>query len=749
MRKYSSFLFAFLFTAFVSVQETKAIGVEKSARNATSENKAVFAPPAAPSSLVSTIFSSTQVSLGWQKNDTQDGVIVYYAAEGDAVYSSVTVSGVDISNYTLTGLKPNTAYFIDVAAYRGAETSTFSNEVIFTTPNVAPIAPSNLVIFPIGQTQVTLNWKDNSMNEDGFYILRSDSPSLANAGVVGSVGPNVTTFVDGTINPLRPLTNYYYTVASFNNNKNFTTNNSQPQNINYATGNANVNGTMIIIQTLPFPPKPPVNLKVDATGLDFAKISWSDFLTDYDSFTVERSVDQNSWFVVTTGIPGSALSFTDKNGVPAGNRIVEGVTYYYRVLAVNRGGNSLPPNPVVAAVIKKRTVPQAPRNFAIALNTTDPVTQIDLKWIEPLTDNLTDIPTSITVYRRADTETDYKLITTLPPYNTSSTFTDKNLKAKTKYFYIIRSSNSIGESVNAGPLSVTTLGPPSAPTLSPAVGGTDVLGNSIVTLNWKDNSDDEWSFVVERSIGDDKNFNVITPLATVLTNSVSFVNVPLMENVTYFYRIYAQNKYGNSDYSTITSVTTAVTKAPNAPFFLNAKASAQAEITLTWSDAANNEAKFEVERSADNKTFAKIGETLTNVLTYIDKSLADATLYYYRVRAVNSLGNSGYSAVASATTLAKKLAGLVGSTLQSDDTAWQVYPNPTVNSLKVTLPESIATEDATVRVVDKFNRQVLIKIVKPNGNGEIELDMSQLSEGTYTVNIQTDSKMISRKIVKF
>jgi len=72
-----------------------------------------------------------------------------------------------------------------------------------------------------------------------------------------------------------------------------------------------------------------------------------------------------------------------------------------------------------------------------------------------------------------------------------------------------------------------------------------------------------------------------------------------------------------------------------------------ASLTLGWSDNSHNEEGFSVERSADGDTFAEIATVAANATEYVDESLVDGQTYYYRVRAYNEHGASGYSNVAS------------------------------------------------------------------------------------------------------
>jgi hypothetical protein len=77
------------------------------------------------------------------------------------------------------------------------------------------------------------------------------------------------------------------------------------------------------------------------------------------------------------------------------------------------------------------------------------------------------------------------------------------------------------------------------------------------------------------------------------------------------------------------------------------------EIDLAWVDNANNESNFELER-CDGKgkcrLFVLVASPGQNVMSYKDLGLLPATSYAYRIRAVNSAGNSAYSNTAKAKT---------------------------------------------------------------------------------------------------
>jgi hypothetical protein len=90
---------------------------------------------------------------------------------------------------------------------------------------------------------------------------------------------------------------------------------------------------------------------------------------------------------------------------------------------------------------------------------------------------------------------------------------------------------------------------------------------------------------------------------------------------------------------------------PAAPSGLTATAVSSSQINLAWTDNANNETGFKIERKTGaGGTYSQIATTGANATTYNNTGLAASTTYFYRVRANNASGDSAYSNEASATT---------------------------------------------------------------------------------------------------
>ena len=98
-----------------------------------------------------------------------------------------------------------------------------------------------------------------------------------------------------------------------------------------------------------------------------------------------------------------------------------------------------------------------------------------------------------------------------------------------------------------------------------------------------------------------------------------------------------------SSASTSASVSASV-PPPAAPSNLAASVS-KSKVLLTWVDNSGNETGFRIERSTDGQTFTEIGTVGANITTFTNTGINanKGTRLYYRVRAYNNGGNSGYS----------------------------------------------------------------------------------------------------------
>ncbi len=172
-------------------------------------------PPAAPSNLVATAASCSQINLTWADNSTDETQFNIERGTDGVNFSQIATVGANVTSYSNTGLTASTTYYYRVRAYNSGGYSGYTNTANAATPAcppAPPAAPTNLT-GTAGQTNIALTWTDNSNNEDGFRIYRGTSST--NLTLRATVGANVTSYND---TGLARRTTYYYKVCAYNAN---------------------------------------------------------------------------------------------------------------------------------------------------------------------------------------------------------------------------------------------------------------------------------------------------------------------------------------------------------------------------------------------------------------------------------------------------------------------------------------------------------------------------------------------------
>lgn len=157
-------------------------------------------PPVAPINLLGKALSTSSIQLDWTHvDDSEDG---FYILDENGETKGIV--GVDTFQFVEEGLEENTSYKRKVVAFNVAGRSKESNTVIVKTLQSVPIAPSDFEGKPTGDGEITWTWKDHSFNEASFEIIEWDQ--YGNIQVIGTVGENVTVFVEKGLTPLKEYT---------------------------------------------------------------------------------------------------------------------------------------------------------------------------------------------------------------------------------------------------------------------------------------------------------------------------------------------------------------------------------------------------------------------------------------------------------------------------------------------------------------------------------------------------------------
>ncbi len=550
-------------------------------------------PPTAPTDAQAVATSLSRVDLTWNDNANNElGYRVESKLGVSGTYELVSTFGPDVRSVSITSLLEGTQYYYRVLAVNAGGVSAYSNEASATT---VLTAPASLNAQASSSSEVVLTWADRSASESGFTIERSPLTDTSYAPIA-TVGANTTSFTDSG---LSESTKYWYRVRAYNAD---TT--SAYASEKQAT-------------TLHDLPAAPSALGTTSVLPDKVSLSWKDNSDNESGFKIQRKEGATGTFVDIRTTVANATAYTDND-----KALKDGTLYFYRVSASNSAGDSAFSSEVAATTILKS--PDSLTAQAVSSS------QVSLTWSDRSA-----AETGYTIERSPVTNTSYTAIATVNANTTS--FTDSGLAAATKYWYRVRAFNPNATSDYAKEKSATTLNDlPAAPT---GLSITSLLTNK-VSVAWKDNSNNESGFRIQRKEGATGTF---ADIRTTVANVTAYTDndKTLKDGTSYSYRVCAKNSAGDSAYSEVVSGVTALKK----PTSTTATAKSSVQIDLSWLDNSNSETAYKIERKMTAAgTFTQIAQVGANVRSYSDTTgLQSDTRYYYRVRATSGATDSDYS----------------------------------------------------------------------------------------------------------
>jgi len=276
-------------------------------------NKAIeiCSVPPAPANLSATAVSSSQINLSWADQSTNEtGFQIERKTGAGGTYTQIGTAAANATAYNDTGLAEGTTYFYRARAINVNGNSAYSNEAS-ATPVSPPVAPANLSATAVSASQINLSWTDQSTNETGFQIERKTGAG-GTYTQIGTAAANSTTYNN---TGLTEGTTYFYRVRAVNSAGN--------------SANSNEASTSTPIS----PPAAPANLSATAVSASQINLSWTDQSTNETGFQIERKIGADGTYARIGTAAANATAYNDTG-------LAEGTTYFYRVRAVNDGGNS-------------------------------------------------------------------------------------------------------------------------------------------------------------------------------------------------------------------------------------------------------------------------------------------------------------------------------------------------------------------------------------------------------------------------
>ena len=359
----------------------------------------------------------------------------------------------------------------------------------------------------------------------------------------------------------------------------------------------------------PNAPLPPAAPTVTMTYSDSGKpkLTWN-AVSGATSYRVFRSESRGTGYSLlgTT----TATSYTNTGAAV-------GKTYYYRVKAVNNVGTSGYSNIVSG---KAKTAAPAAPSVTIGNSSTG---KPQLTW------KAVSGAVKYEVYRSTRQNSGYSLLGT----TTSTSYVNTGASTGTTYYYRVKAVNRNG--MASGYSNIVSGKAKAAAPAAPSV----TIGNSSTgkpRLTWKAVSG-AVSYRIYRSESRGTGYSLLGT-----TSSTSYVNTGAAVGKTYYYRVKAVNRDGMaSGYSNIVSGK-ATLPAPVLNIGLSVSSG---KPKLTW-NAVSGATSYRVFRSESRGSGYSLLGTTTST-SYTNTGAAAGKTYYYRVKAVNSVGTSGYSNIVS------------------------------------------------------------------------------------------------------
>ncbi len=292
-------------------------------------------------------------------------------------------------------------------------------------------------------------------------------------------------------------------------------------------------------------------------------------------------------------------------------------TLSYFVMVYSKNGSTARSKVMTNIYVSESTQPPVRPANLILTKISD--TAINLLW-----DDSSSNETNFEVWRKENSDGNYKLHKTLPPNSISTD--DYGLSSSVSYFYKVRAINEFGNSEYSN--EVGTGGASSPDTPSDLLG--EPLGASKILLSWKDNSSRELGFKVQWKNPQNDAWQL---KGIVTRNTTQFTDENLSAGTSYTYRVAAYGNTFQSNWSDSIQVRTANQDIPppgslTANFDYNTR-----DVIVRWSDNTNLETGTFIERRLSTETiYSEIGNVSQDTKSYTDSDIELNRVYYYRAR---------------------------------------------------------------------------------------------------------------------
>ncbi|MDG6225194.1 MAG: fibronectin type III domain-containing protein [Candidatus Thermoplasmatota archaeon] len=550
---------------------------------------------------LSVVDGDSFVSLSWDPPDDDGGAPVtdyeIFRGTQSGVYDSIAFTAGDTA-FNDTSVMNGIGYYYAILAFNWVGSGEFSNEVT-ANPSTIPTSPRNVMAIS-GNEYVNLTWQYPETDGGSAllgYRLYKKIDGIPETEVI-TIEPQINNYIDVDV---ENGIDYRYHITAFN-----LRGESPPSD----DMNANP-------RTIPLPVR---NVLVTPVP-GHLTLSWSEPEWDGGSpiinYNIMRAV-QNWTFVKYVTLPPQPLYFNDYN-------VENGLSYRYRIAAINVAGSSYPSEEVSALPLDR---PSPPLNFKVSAHSNS----VTLTWELPLENGGTPLM-GFKIYRM-DREDVWVMKSELD--SLEKTYVDSKAVNGRTYGYRITAFNSVGESDPTMAINVTPLGTP-----GPPVDFEILPGDGFISLSWKMPTDYGGTTITEYRIFKGEHSIEMGSFKTVESSNLSFKDVQVKNGKTYYYKVAAVNMVGDGQFTETKSARPAGIPSPPSNVQVTP---GDGFIDISWTspedDGGDPVTEVRIHRGEEANSSVVILTTSILGGFFRDTAVENGMTYHYSLTSTNSIGES-------------------------------------------------------------------------------------------------------------
>lgn len=667
--------------------------------------------PAAPTNLAASGIAYDKIKLTWtDKSSNEAGFEIYRSSTSGGAYTTIYTTGPNQTNYTDIDLQPSTTYYYRILSINNNGSSAMSTVKSAKTLALPapPAVPTNVAANAQSASQISLSWIDKASNETGYTIFRSiNNPD--NFKQLASLPVNSNSYVDSSL--FAHITYYYKVVV------NGVGGSSNSSSVVSATTDNNF-PVIADLTNRSAPYGAITTITVTATDIDGDPLSYT--ILQKPSFATFTSNSDNTATITLNPSSADQGTYSNIQVIVNDNNGGKDTTTFN--LTINNNYS-----PVINAIADYTL--SEDDNININLSASDQNAGDVLTWS---VNNAPNAFTLIPGANGSATLNLHPDFAAAGIYNVEVSVSDGNGGTDTKQFTVTVNDKNPNSTIYVRFKDQDAIGSPwnnvtsvTTNNLKDANNNTTSVGLALQTswyATWYEGpSTGNNSGVYPDAVLRDYYYFGIFGGPETVTAKITGLNTSLKYNLTFYagsawvgapdngtttytigsqtVSLYVQNNTKNTvSLNNIVpaqdgTITFTMAKAANTPVgYLNALVinsvyddgsapiapnSLIAQnlpgqgVQLTWQDLAYNETGYEVYRSTtSNGTYSLVTTTAPNATGYADTSARGNTQYYYKVRSVNTYGQSAYSDIVGITTLDRvpQIASISNIVMRNDQT---------------------------------------------------------------------------------